>query len=87
MVVEAITPERMYVLTDAGTYSAAFHYAFYLWKMGAIIVGVSSSQPPNTIPPIPVGHHRGQALILSPYHRTSAKTQFFFEFWLMFCLA
>ena len=49
-VVEAITPERVYVLTDAGTYSAAFHYAFYLWKMGATIVGVPSSQALNTIP-------------------------------------
>lgn len=50
MVVEAITPERVYVPTDAGTYSAAFHYAFYLWKMGATIVGVPSSQALNTIP-------------------------------------
>lgn len=42
------TPEHIYVLTDPGTFSAAFHYAFYLWKMGATIVGVSSSQAPNT---------------------------------------
>ncbi len=42
------TPKHIYVLTDANTFSAAFHYAFYLWKMGAIIVGNSSSQAPNT---------------------------------------
>lgn len=39
---------RVYVLTDARTYSAAFHYAFYLWKMGATLVGVPSSLAPNT---------------------------------------
>jgi hypothetical protein len=42
------TPQKIYVLTDANTFSAAFHYAFYLWKMGATIVGVPSSQAPNT---------------------------------------
>ena len=42
------TPEHVYVLTDPGTFSAGFHYAFYLWKMGATIVGVTSSQAPNT---------------------------------------
>lgn len=42
------TPKHIYVLTDANTFSAAFHYAFYLWKMGAVIVGNSSSQAPNT---------------------------------------
>lgn len=42
------TPKHIYVLTDAYTFSAAFHYAFYLWKMGAVIVGNSSSQAPNT---------------------------------------
>ena len=42
------TPEHVYVLTDPGTFSAGFHYAFYLWKMGATIVGVSSCQAPNT---------------------------------------
>ena len=36
------------MLADADTYSAAFHYMFYLWKMGAKIVGVPSSQAPNT---------------------------------------
>ena len=42
------TPERVYVLTDPGTFSAAFHYAFYLWQMGATVVGVTSRQAPNT---------------------------------------
>ncbi len=42
------TPKKVYVLTDAKTFSAAFHYAFYLWKMGAVIVGVPSRQTPNT---------------------------------------
>lgn len=42
------TPEHVYVLTDPGTFSAAFHYAFYLSKMGATIVGVTCSQAPNT---------------------------------------
>ena len=42
------TPKHIYVLADADTYSAAFPYMFYLWKMGAKIVGVPSSQAPNT---------------------------------------
>ncbi len=42
------TPERVFVLTNTGTFSAAFHYAFYLWKLGATIVGVPSQQAPNT---------------------------------------
>ncbi len=42
------SPERVFVITDEGTFSAAFHYAFYLWKMGATVVGVPSSQAPNT---------------------------------------
>ena len=42
------TPEHVYVLTDPGTFSAAFHYAFFLWKMGATIVGVTCTQAPNT---------------------------------------
>lgn len=42
------TPQHVYVVTDAGTFSAAFHYAFYLWKMGATVVGVPSAQAPNT---------------------------------------
>lgn len=41
-------PQNIYVITNAGTFSAAFHYAFYLWKMGATVVGVPSSQAPNT---------------------------------------
>lgn len=41
------TPENIYVITDEGTFSAAFHYAFYLWKMGAKVVGIPSSQSPN----------------------------------------
>jgi hypothetical protein len=42
------TPEHVYVLTNPGTFSAAFHYAFFLWKMGATIVGITSRQAPNT---------------------------------------
>lgn len=42
------TPRHVYVVTDANTFSAAFHYAFYLWKMGATVVGVPSRQAPNT---------------------------------------
>ena len=42
------TPKHIYVLADANTYSAAFHFMFYLWRMGAKIVGVPSSQAPNT---------------------------------------
>lgn len=42
------TPEKIYILTDAGTFSAAFHYAFYLWKMGAVVAGVPSAQATNT---------------------------------------
>ncbi|MDH6342961.1 hypothetical protein M2480_002013 [Parabacteroides sp. PFB2-12] len=41
-------PEKVYVLTDERTFSAAFHFAFYLWKMGAVVVGVPSMQAPNT---------------------------------------
>jgi hypothetical protein len=42
------SPKNVYVITDESTFSAAFHYAFYLWKMGAKVVGVPSSQAPNT---------------------------------------
>lgn len=42
------TPQHVFVITDAKTFSAAFHYAFYLWKMGATVVGVPCSQAPNT---------------------------------------
>ena len=41
-------PKQIFVITDPNTNSAAFHYAFYLWKMGATLVGVPSSQAPNT---------------------------------------
>ena len=44
----AYNPEHVYVVTDPLTFSASFHMAFYLWKMGATVVGVSSSQAPNT---------------------------------------
>ena len=41
-------PQHVYVVTNEDTFSAAFHFAFMLWKMGATIVGVPSSQAPNT---------------------------------------
>lgn len=41
-------PSNIYVLIDNNTFSAAFHYAFYLWKMGATIVGIPCKQAPNT---------------------------------------
>ena len=42
------TPEHIYVITNEHTFSAAFHYTFYLWKMGATLVGIPSGQAPNT---------------------------------------
>lgn len=42
------TPQKVFVVTDNNTFSAAFHYAFYLWKLGATIVGVPCRQAPNT---------------------------------------
>ncbi len=42
------TPKKIFVITNSGTFSAAFHFAFYLWKMGATVVGVPTSQAPNT---------------------------------------
>lgn len=42
------TPKHIYVITNDRTFSAAFHYTFYLWKMGATIVGVPCGQAPNT---------------------------------------
>lgn len=42
------TPAHIYVVTDGGTFSAAFHYAFYLSRMGATVVGTASGQAPNT---------------------------------------
>ena len=41
-------PEHVYVVTNEGTFSAAFHFTYMLWKMGATVVGVPSSQAPNT---------------------------------------
>jgi len=41
-------PEHIYVVTNASTFSAAFHYTFMLWKMGATVVGIPSGQAPNT---------------------------------------
>ena len=41
-------PKRIFVITNSWTFSAAFHYAFYLAKMGAEVVGVPSGQAPNT---------------------------------------
>lgn len=41
-------PEHIYVVTNPGTFSAAFHYAYMLWKMGATLVGSPSGQAPNT---------------------------------------
>lgn len=42
------TPQHVYVVTNANTFSAAFHYTYYLWKMGATVVGVPCRQAPNT---------------------------------------
>ncbi len=41
-------PERVFVVTDPHTFSAAFHYTFFLSRAGAEVVGVTSSQAPNT---------------------------------------
>jgi hypothetical protein len=40
-------PKNIVVLTDQGTYSAAFHLLYYLHHMGAKSVGVPPMQPPN----------------------------------------
>lgn len=53
------TPKQVFVVTDEHTFSAAFHYAFMLWKMGATVVGVPSSQAPNTF--------MEQTLLILPY--------------------
>ena len=42
------SPEKIFVITNQQTFSAAFHYAFYLWKMGATVIGVPSCQAPNS---------------------------------------
>lgn len=41
-------PQKIFVINDEWTFSAAFHYTFYLWKMGATIIGVPCMQAPNT---------------------------------------
>ena len=41
-------PKDIYVVTNEQTFSAAFHFAFLLWRMGATVVGVPSGQAPNT---------------------------------------
>jgi hypothetical protein len=35
------------VLTDPGTFSAAFHLAYTLWRLGALLVGTPSAQAGN----------------------------------------
>lgn len=40
-------PENIVVLTDPGTFSAGFHFLFYLHHLGAKSVGVPPSQSPN----------------------------------------
>ena len=42
------TPMEIFVVTDERTFSAAFHFAYMMNKMGATIVGVPSGQSPNT---------------------------------------
>lgn len=42
------TPKKVVVLCDPDTFSAAFHMMAYLRDMGATVVGVPSSQSPNT---------------------------------------
>ena len=42
------TPKNIFVLMNDETFSAAFHYAFFLWRMGATVVGIPCRQAPNT---------------------------------------
>ena len=42
------TPKEIYVITDEHTFSAAFHITYMMWRMGAKVEGVPSSQAPNT---------------------------------------
>jgi hypothetical protein len=42
------TPQKLFVITDENSFSAAFHYAYLLWEMGATVVGVPSAQAPNS---------------------------------------
>lgn len=41
-------PAHVYVVTDVETFSAAFHFAWYLHRLGAVVVGVPCRQAPNT---------------------------------------
>ncbi len=41
-------PAEVYVITDGVTFSAAYHTAHYLRQLGAKVIGVASSQAPNT---------------------------------------
>lgn len=77
------TPEHIYVITNERTFSAAFHYTFYLWKMGATIVGIPSGQAPNTYMEqtlfrLPYTHMQGSISnsmqICLPYEDRRAKT-------------
>ncbi len=42
------TPANVVVLCDEGTFSAAFHFLFFLRELGASVVGVAPGQAPNT---------------------------------------
>jgi hypothetical protein len=51
---EALYTPEVYVVIDPGTFSAAYHLAYYLWRLGAKIVGVPSAQAGNAfVDPIP----------------------------------
>jgi hypothetical protein len=41
------SPPSVIVLCDARTYSAAFHFLYYLRELGAVVVGVPPGQAPN----------------------------------------
>ena len=41
------TPKKVVVLCNPATFSAAFHFMFYLHELGARVVGVPSAQSPN----------------------------------------
>lgn len=41
------TPKEIYVVTDEHTFSAAFHTAYMMWRMGAKVVGVISARMQN----------------------------------------
>jgi hypothetical protein len=42
------TPAQVVMLCDGDTYSAAFHFLYYLRELGAKVVGVPPGQAPNT---------------------------------------